>query len=25
MMVAKLLHPQIFAQPNDPNGDKIPK
>jgi iron complex transport system substrate-binding protein len=25
MMVAKLLHPQIFAQPNNPNGDKIPK
>ena len=25
MMVAKLLHPQIFAQPNDPNGDKMRK
>jgi iron complex transport system substrate-binding protein len=25
MAVAKLLHPQIFAQPNAPNGDKIPK
>jgi len=25
MMVAKLLHPQIFAQPNDPNGDKMHK
>ena len=25
MMVAKLLHPQIFAQPNDPNSDKIRK
>jgi iron complex transport system substrate-binding protein len=25
MMVAKLLHPQIFAQPYDPNGAKIPE
>ncbi len=25
MKVAKLLHPQIFAQTNDPNGDKMPK
>jgi len=25
MMVAKLLHPQIFAQQIDPNGDKMPK
>jgi iron complex transport system substrate-binding protein len=23
MAVAKLLHPDIFAQPKDPNGDKI--
>jgi iron complex transport system substrate-binding protein len=23
MMVAKLLHPEIFEQTNDPNGDKI--
>ena len=25
MMVAKLLHPQIFAQRIDPNGDKMHK
>jgi iron complex transport system substrate-binding protein len=25
MSVAKLLHPEIFAQTNDPNGDKMNK
>jgi iron complex transport system substrate-binding protein len=25
MMIAKLLHPQIFAQRSDPNGDKMSK
>jgi iron complex transport system substrate-binding protein len=25
MKVAKLLHPELFAQTNDPNGDKMPK
>jgi ABC-type Fe3+-hydroxamate transport system substrate-binding protein len=25
MAVAKLLHPELFAQPNDPNGDKMRK
>jgi len=25
MAVANLLHPELFAQPNDPNGDKMQK